>query len=184
MNTAWIWIVITATGLMSACSHDSQRENKAVKPFSDFDLLTVAQSPCLFDCPVFELNIHGDGRIRHSGPAFDNTGGPVESRTDRDGLMQLANALRSARIDEMRDRYQTEEDGYAHHMSDMPTLHFMVIRGQGNRIKRVTLDVGCMGLDVPTERIKTLTEAIDLVAGTGALLEKRKRVVESDKTSS
>lgn len=161
--------------LMTACSDGGPRGNKAAKPFSDFDTLTVEQSACLFDCPAFRVSIRSDGLIRHSGPSFESTAGLPESRTDQNGVAQIAKALRVARIDEMRDSYRNEADGCTHSFSDMPTISVTVSRGRGYHDKSVALDTGCVGPTVPTERINALIKAIDLVTGTGMLLEQRKR---------
>jgi hypothetical protein len=175
MRSSRTWIIVTAAVLLSACSDAGSRGNKAPKPFTEFDSLTAEQSACLFDCPAFEVEIFSDGRVRHSGPTFEHTGGPHESHIDRRGLAQIANALRAARFDEMRDSYQNEADGCEHTMSDMSTLSFSVHRGHGHRNKSVVLYTGCLGPTVPTERIDALIKAIDQVTGTGALLEQRKQ---------
>jgi hypothetical protein len=161
-------LVIIAALLLSACS-------EAARPFTDFDTLTVEQSPCLFDCPAFEVAIHADGRVRHSGPTFDSTGGPVDTRINRDGLARIAQALHDARIDEMRDSYRDEADGCEHTFTDMSTLSVTVSRGRGQGNKSVDLYVGCLGPDVPAERIDALIKAIDRVTGTGILLAQRKQ---------
>ena len=160
---------------MSACSDGGRRGNKAAKSFSDFDTLTVEQSACLFDCPAFKLSIRSDGLVRHSGPSFDNTGGPAESRINRHGLAQIAKALRVARVDEMCDRYLNEADGCADMFSDMSTLSLTISRGRGFRDKSVQLYTGCLGPGIPTERINALIKAIDQVTGTGTLIEQRQR---------
>jgi len=168
-------IIVTVALLLSACTDAGLPESKEPKPFTDFDVLTIDQSACLFDCPVFEVKIFHDGRVRHSGPTFEQTGGPDEFRIDRRGLTQIAQALRDARFDEMRDRYQDEADGCEFTASDMSTLSLSMSRGRGFRNKNVVLYTGCLGPAIPTERIDTLIKAIDRVTGTGALLERRKQ---------
>lgn len=166
-------LVIIAALQLSACS-------EAGRPFTEFETLMVEQSACLLDCPVFEVAIHADGRVRHSGPTFGSTGGPVETRLNRDGLAQIAQALRAARIDEVRDSYRGEADGCEHTFTDMSTLSVTVSRGRGQRNKSVELYTGCLGPTVPAERIDALIKAIDRVTGTGTLLEPRKHENASD----
>ena len=166
-------LVIIAALLLSACS-------EAARPFTDFDTLTVEQSPCLFDCPAFEVAIRADGRVRYSGSTFDSTGGPVETRIGRNGLAQIAQALRAARIDEMRDSYRDEADGCEHVFTDMSTLSVTVSWGRGQRSKSVELYTGCLGPTVPAKRIDALIKTIDRVTGTGMLLERRKQANQSD----
>ena len=151
-----------------------------MKPFTDFDAFTIEQSACLFDCPAFEVKIFSDGRVRHSGPSFEHTGGADESRIDRRGLTQIAQALRNASFDEMRDSYQEGADGCESTITDMSTLSLNVSRGRGYRNKSVVLYTGCLGLTVPTERINALIKVIDQITGTGALLERRKQPRQSD----
>lgn len=132
--------------------------------------MTAGQSACRFRCPVFEVEIRADGRVRHSGPSFAKIGGIHESRIDRRGLERIAKALSDVRFDEMRDSYQTKADGCENWLSDQSTLSFSVKRG--SRTKTVHLYAGCLGPMVPAKRIGELIETIDQVAGTGALLEK------------
>jgi len=166
--------------LLSACSDAGTRARNAATPLTDFDALSFEQSACLFDCPVFEVEILSDGRVRHSGPTFERTGGPHESRIDKRGLAQIAKALRVARVDEMRDSYRDSDDGCESIMTDMSTLGLHVSRDQGHRNKSVILYAGCLGPTVPTARINALIDAVDQVTGTGVLLEQRKQARRPD----
>jgi hypothetical protein len=123
--------------LLAACTDAGSGGRKAPKPtsFMDFDTLTIEQSACLFNCPVFELEIFSDGRVRHSGPAFEKSGSPHESRIDGCGLTQIAKALRDARVDGMRDSYQDEKDGCESRMTDMSTLSLHVSRDRAIAVK-------------------------------------------------
>jgi hypothetical protein len=139
MKSSRTWTIVTVALLLSGCSDSGSRGLKDQRLFTDFDVLTIKQSACLFDCPVFEVKIFSDGRVRHSGPAFEHTGGEDESRIDGRGLVQIAKALRDTRIDEMRDSYQSETDGCESQFTDMPTLSLNVRRNQGYWNKNVVL---------------------------------------------
>jgi len=56
----------------SACTDAGSLARKKPKPLADFDVLTIDQSACLFDCPVFEVRIFSDGRVCHSGATFEH----------------------------------------------------------------------------------------------------------------
>ncbi len=173
MTSTRYW-VLSAALLLSACSGTVPPWHQAPWPFKEFDKVSTGQSGCYhFHCPAFDLEIHADGRVRHSGPYFDATGGSHEARIDRAGLEQIASALRTARFDEMRDSYQSAADGCENVFSDMSDLHFSVRRG--DRMKTVQFYAGCVGPRIPTDRINALMKAIDQVTGTGALLAQRKR---------
>lgn len=174
-RTTWIGCVAVAL-LLSACSDTGQHGRKGPKPFTEFDAVTVEQSDCFQPgCPVFEVRIFADGRVRHSGPSFDESGGPHESRVDRRGLESIARALRVARIDEMRDRYLYDDDVCQLSVNHMFILEISVTRANGYRNKSVRLYTGCIGPQVPTERITALLDAVDRVTGTDALLAQRKQ---------
>ena len=175
------WTIVTMALLLAACTEAGSPTHTAPQPapFVEFDTVFIEQSGCLFDCPVFELEIFSDGRVRHSGPAFERTGGPHESRIDRRGLTQIAKALRDARLDDMRNSYQDEKDGCESRMTDLSTLSFLINRDQGRHTKSVILYAGCLGTTVPTERINALIKAIDQVTGTEALLAQRKKAGRS-----
>ena len=145
----------------------------------DFEELMVTHSNCFFfDCPVSEIVISSDGRVRHTVSTVEHTGGVHESRIDRRGLAQIAKALHDARVNEMRDSYTTQADGCVHRFMDMPTTRFNVSRGE--EYKNVTLDNGCLGPTVPTARINGLLKAINQVTDTTALLKRLKRVRPPD----
>ena len=139
----------------------------------------VTHSNCFFfDCPVSEITIASDGRVHHSVSSVEHTGGVHESRIDQRGLAQIAKALHDARLNEMRDSYRTEADGCVHAFMDMPTTRLNVSRGEA--YKNVSLDGGCIGPTVPTDRINALLETVNQVTGPKALLEKLKRVRPRD----
>lgn len=170
----WIAVATAAAALLlSACSDSGQRKSKGVAPFTAFDALTVEQSACYRGCPAFEVKIFADGRVRHSGPEFEFTGGAHASRIDRRGLDSIAAALRTARLDEMRDRYRDKTDGCDIYFMDASTLSIGLTRARGYRNKSVELYTGCLGPRVPTTRIGELIDAIDKVTGTAALLKQR-----------
>lgn len=173
MGSARTWIAVIAGLLVCACSKTNHPAPAAVPPFNDFNVVTAEQTACLFECPVFKVEVFSDGLVRHSGPAFERTGGPHEARTDRRGLEQIAKALRDARFDDMRDRYLESADGCAETFTDQSTLLFHVDRGRDHRKKSVTLYAGCLGPGVPSERINALINAINQVTSTDALLEQR-----------
>jgi len=174
MKSPFAGMIAAAALLLLAGSHAASAPNKEL-PFTDFETLVLVQSASLFDFPVFQVEIFSDGRVRHSGPTFEQTGGPHEARVDRRGLMQIARALRDARVDEMRDRYQDAADGCESTMTDLHTLSLRVNRGGGAHDKVVVLYAGCLGPTVPTGRIDALSKAIDQVTGTGTLLAQREQ---------
>jgi hypothetical protein len=164
-------MITAAALLLSACSEGVPPWREAPWPVKDFDVVTAGQSGCLFNCPAFDVEIFADGRARHSGPTFETTGGPVESRIDPRGLARIAKLLREVRFDDMRDSYQELADGCEDVPADLSTLTFSVKRG--DRTKEVHFYAGCTGPNVPVQRINTLIKGIDGVTGTGALLEKQ-----------
>lgn len=171
MNRTWVGVATAL--LLFVCSDSGPPGYASPEPFTDFDSLAVDNRGCIFDCPVFEVRIFSDGRVRHSGQIFEQTGGPAEFRIGPGSLVQIANALRDAHIDEMRDRYVNEADGCASVMTDQSTLVLHVNRERGKRNKSVEVYTGCFGGSVPAERINALIAAIDHVTGTGALVERR-----------
>ena len=181
MKSSSTWGIVAVALLLSACTDTDSPPGKKAKPLTDWDALTIAQSACLFDCPVFEVKIFSDGRVRHSGPTFEFTGRPDEFRIDEQGVKQISQALRDAHFDEMRDSYQEKVDGCEDMFTDLSTLSFSITRGHGYRNKSVLLYTGCLGPNVPTERINAMVKAIDQVTGTGKLLERRKQLHQPDR---
>lgn len=177
MSLFHTWIIVAAVVLLSACADTGPHGHGASKPFTEFSVLTAEQSFCAFGCSAFELTIFADGRVIHSGPAFEHTGGPHVSSVDRQSLELIAKALRDAGFDEMRDRY-VEGDGCEGAITDRPVLSFSV--SAPGRKKSVVLDTGCVGPAIPSERISALIKAIDQVSGTTALIEQRKKLAPKE----
>ena len=179
MRSLHTCVIITAALLLSAYSDACGRESDPPGKSEDFDELTATHSNCFrFDCPVLEVTVLSDGRVRHSVSAVNHTGGLHESRIDRHGLAQIAKALHDSGINEMRQSYRNEADGCVHAFMDMPTTSLNVSRGE--KYKNVLLDAGCIGPTVPTKRINALVEVINEVTGTWALVERLKRVRPRD----
>jgi hypothetical protein len=94
--------------------------------------------------------------------------------------MQIAEALRVARVDEMRDSYQDGDAGCKGAVTDLWTMSLHLGRDHGLRNKSVVLYAGCTGPAIPSARMNALIKAIDQVTGTGALLEQRKKLRRPD----
>jgi len=172
-------VAAIATFFLSACQDAGGRQANAPTTFTDFEEIMVTHSNCFrFDCPIAEIVVSSDGRVRHTLPGVDDTGAVHESRIDQHGLAQITKALHDARVNEMRDRYTMQADGCVHGFLDMPTTRLNVSRGE--KYKNVTLDNGCIGPTVPTERINSLVKTINEVTGTTTLLERLKQVRRQD----
>lgn len=157
-----------AAMLLSGCSNSVPPWRQAAWPVDTFDVVYLARSACYGACPVYEVEVFGDGRVRYTGEAFVKTAGVREARIDARSVAQLATAVRAARFDTMRSGYQDEADGCAPVPTDMPSLTIAVKRD--GRTQSVNYYFGCRGPDIPSARIVSLAGAIDQLAGTAALV--------------
>ncbi len=169
MRRQGIWITAAAALLLTGCSDSVPPWRQAPWPVERFDVVYLGRSACYGECPVYEVEVFGDGRVRYTGEAFVKTTGVHETRIDRRAVGQLAQAIRTARFDMLRRSYQDENDGCENVITDAPSLTLAVKRG--GRTRSVHYYFGCEGRDIPSARIVSLAGTIDRLAGTRALVE-------------
>ena len=57
MKSSCTWGIVAVASLLSACTDTDSPGGKKATLLTDWDALTIEQSACLFDCPVFKVNI-------------------------------------------------------------------------------------------------------------------------------
>ena len=169
MRMQGIWIAAAAALLLSGCSDSVPPWRQAPWPLDSFEVVYLARSACYGECPVYEVEVFGDGRVRYTGEAFVKTTGVHETHIDQRALAQLAKAIREARFGTLRTRYQDEADGCETVFTDNPSLTLAVKRD--GKIRSVNYYFGCRG-GIPSARIVSLARTIDQLASTRALVGK------------
>ncbi|MEW6761831.1 MAG: DUF6438 domain-containing protein [Pseudomonadota bacterium] len=163
------WIAAAAALLLSGCADSVPPWKHAPWPVEGYDVVYLGRSACYGECPVYEVEVFGDGRVRYTGEEFVKSTGVHETRIDGRAVAQLAKAVQAARFDALRRSYQDEADGCENVMTDASSLTLAVRRG--GRTKSVNYYFGCEGRNIPSTRIVSLADTIDRLAGTQALVE-------------
>ena len=164
------WIAAAAALLLSGCSDSVPPWEQAPWPVEGYEVVYLGRSACYGECPVYEVEVFGDGRVRYTGDAFVKTTGVRETRIDRRAVDQMAKAIQASRFDTLRRSYQDQADGCENVITDAPSLTLAVRRD--GRTRSVNYYFGCEGRDIPSARIVSLADRIDQLAGTRALVEK------------
>jgi len=164
MRTTSIWIAATAALLLSGCSGSVPPWRQAHWPAEGYEVVYLARTACFGTCPVYEVEVFADGRVRYTGEEHVKTSGTHEARISPDAVRQLAVAMRAARFDTLRSSYQDVDDGCDRLFTDAPSLTIGMKRD--GRTKGVNYYGGCSGPAVPSARIRALANTIDQIAGT------------------
>ena len=164
------WIAAAAALLLSGCSDGIPPWRQAHWPVEGYDVVYLARSACHGTCPVYEIEVFSDGRVRYTGEEHVKASGTHEARISPDAVRQLAAAMQAARFDTLRSSYQDADDGCDMLHTDAPSITIGMKRG--GRTTGVNYYGGCSGPTVPSARIRGLADTIDRIAGTQAFIGK------------
>lgn len=168
MRNQTTWLAAAAALLLSGCADSVPPWQQAPWPVDGYDVVYLARSACYGTCPVYEVEVFADGRVRFTGEEHVRATGVHETRLPLRAVTEVAAAVHAARFDTLGTSYQDADDGCRDLFTDASSLTIGVKRE--GRTARVNYYVGCSGPDVPAARIHTLAEAIDRIAGTRAFI--------------
>ena len=121
--------------------------------------ITLRTSSCYGTCPVYEIEIHGDGTVLYDGAMFVGTTGRRKLKISQPSLVKLVDAFRKA-------DYFSLADGYIHAVTDMPTCASSIsFDGQSKSV----LDYLGRDLGMPPA-VSDLEEAIYRLSGASKLI--------------
>jgi hypothetical protein len=132
-----------------------------------FDTLTMERDACRGQCPVYQVEVAANGRVRYTGKAFVGTKGEKESVVPAADVRLLSAALQHVDFFRLRDAYASERDGCSM-VTDQPSMTFILVKG--GTVKRVHLNWGCMGNGIPRSGLAWLSNTVDEIAKTGPLV--------------
>ena len=155
--------------LMSECAQAASPVSPAESSRLGFDTISLWRSACKGTGPVYSLQIRADGNAVFTGKEHVKTKGRHDGKTSPSALALLSSALREVKLEHMRDRYLTEEDGCGPLPTDHPSLGISV--KQGDSTKTVTYYTGCRGPTVPSTALFWLAGTIDFLGNTSDLIQ-------------
>lgn len=122
--------------------------------------VTMERLPCFGTCPVYIVDLTGDGAVTFTGERFVDSVGTYTAAIDAGAFAALVQELVAQGFFDFADRYthDTRECGSYH--TDAPGA-VLTVRTEG-RSKRVVHDYGCGGAPAA---LRELHERVDSVAG-------------------
>lgn len=121
--------------------------------------ITLRTSSCYGTCPVYEIEIHGDGTVLYDGAMFVGTTGRRKLKISQPSLVKLVDAFHKA-------DYFSLADGYVSGATDGPTCASSIsFDGQSKSV----LDYLGRSLGMPPA-VSDVEEAIDRLSGASELI--------------
>jgi len=152
-------------GLVAACSNGS----KEAKPIPlKFDSISMKRAACYGQCPIYTVEVFGNGQVKYTGEQFVKVKGVRQSSVPPADIELLVAALHHVKFQQIKEKYQFEEDGCISMPTDFPSLSISVTKA-GNT-KSVAFYTGCHGPTVPAEDLNWLANTIDTIAQTDHLI--------------
>jgi hypothetical protein len=127
-----IFTILALLALFAACSAIQARDDGALPTsylLTDV-IISLERTHCYGPCPVYKVQIHGDGRVRYEGHENVKVVGIREATIGKKKIVELLKHIYEIRFFGMRSRYESiavpnEENGVVNesisHLSDQPT---------------------------------------------------------------
>jgi hypothetical protein len=154
--------------LVAACSNGNSEHPGSKTVSAKFDSVTLQRTACYGQCPIYTVQILGNGQVKYTGEDFVRVKGRHQSSVPPANLELLAEALRHVKFEQMQEKYQFENDGCISMPTDFPSLSISL--NKAGKTKKVIFYTGCHGPTVPAEDLNWLSNTIDVMAQTGPLI--------------
>ena len=124
-------------------------------PSSDATRISLERGPCFGTCPIYKVEIKGDGSVTYTGERFVKITGEQHAQISREEVSALVAKFEKADFFSLKDEYTAP-------VTDLPTYTLSV--SFSGRNKTVT-DYGGRMADMPAV-VTELENEVDRVAGT------------------
>lgn len=94
------------------------------KPSRDITAMTMRRSGCFGRCPIYEVQLFSDGRVRYIGERFTENLGTFEKAVDAAKVQALLRQAQTLRVDTCAAEYPMM-------IADLPGLRYTFTRPQG-----------------------------------------------------
>ena len=81
--------------------------------------ITLNRSGCYGICPIYEVEIHGDGTVLYDGKAYVRTKGRRMTKISHESLVKLVDFFRKADYFSLADRYESATSDYPTYVSSI-----------------------------------------------------------------
>ncbi|HEX6309447.1 MAG TPA: DUF6438 domain-containing protein [Longimicrobiales bacterium] len=122
--------------------------------------VTLERQPCFGFCPVYRVEIAGDGTVTFTGERNVDTVGVATRTIGADAAAALITELVTAGFFELEDDYSMDAKACGPYHTDAPTV--ITTLSANGRSKRIEHDHGCGGAPAI---LRQMQERVDSVAG-------------------
>jgi hypothetical protein len=166
-------VALALSALLAVASLASQASARPRFPELDYRQLTITleRNACIFFCPAYKLEIHGDGSVVYTGDEYVMVKGVRRTQVSPEAIRRLVDQFREAGFFSLRDSYRSQ-------ITDQSTV--VVGISDGRHAKRVEDYAGDLVGMPPT--IRQIERAIDEAAGSVQWVgtdEERRRLREA-----
>jgi len=158
-------VILFGLAISQGCSHsgrDSDTSSAAATPPLVFDSVLLHRSNCLGTCPVYDVEVYGDGRVLYSGESFVAVTGSREGKIPPSSVDFIRRSLEQIDFLNLRDSYAHERDGCKVVAQEYPTAEITFRRFP--IVKHIVYYYGCMG-SPNADHVAWIARTIDDVAG-------------------
>jgi len=140
-----------------------------------FDEVSLKRGPCYRYCPAYTVTVMADGTVRYEGRSWVKVVGKRTKRLGPVRMKQIRKAIADVRFFELRDQYESEEDGCQAIWTDSDSA--VVVLKAGGVTKTVIRYDGCrergdendpskmLGAPYP-RRLAEFEDTLDRIIGT------------------
>lgn len=147
---------LAALALLGACKKNTSADTV---PLDSSLVASLERGPCFGRCPVYKVELYGDGKIRYEGMRFVADTGKREGSTSAAEVQKYLRAVSATQFASADSSYTMENKAACGNFStDMPVAVLTVKLASG--IKTVRHDPGCRGAP---EYLRTLEAQLDTV---------------------
>jgi len=135
--------------------------NATVSAVDSSLVLSLERGPCRGMCPVYRVEVYGDGRVHFDGKQHVGSLGAQTGVAPTSEVQALLRAIQSSEFSSVDTLFEMGSAGCGQYMADLPTSKLSAKLGM--QMKTVHLDPGCQNAP---RFLRTLEAQVDSVART------------------
>ena len=141
---------------------DSNKSRITKKNNAD-TIITLKRGKCYGTCPVYKVEIHGNGKLIYEGINYVKLEGQVTAELTKEQLHELISEINKAKYFTLRNSYVNERDGCTSIVSDRSWVYTTIqIKRRRKSIKHyVGCHEGSNQFSLDLQRLKRLEDKID-----------------------
>lgn len=124
--------VLFLLSLAAACGFSPADANAQKKQDSDV-LITIERGACYGACPIYSVQIAGDGKVVYKGVENVKLKGEKQFEIPREKVQELIKAFENVNYFSLKDKYETDERGMR--LPDLPPVTTSItLKGKSKKV--------------------------------------------------